>query len=297
MQKKRILILGGTGMLGHVLFIQYLGRNDLDVYVTARSAESVEKWLPLEYKKRLQVGVDAHNFDNIVRAIANVNPDVIINCVGIIKPLTISNNLLAAISINSLLPHRISLLCQAAGIRLIHISTDGVFDGQKGGYTENDDVSISDEYGMTKRLGELSGPNNLTIRTSIIGHELKGKEGLVEWFLSRNEKVRGFTRAIYSGFPTVELARIISDYVMPNNNLTGIYHVSSDPITKYELLHLIADRYEKKIKIEPSDEVVVDRSLDSTAFRSLTGYTSPSWPELVNKMYLDYVQNKGRIYV
>jgi dTDP-4-dehydrorhamnose reductase len=295
--QKKILILGGTGMMGHVLFIQYLGRDDLDVYVTVRSAESVEKRLPLEYMKRLQVGVDAHNFDNIVRVIANVNPDVIINCVGIIKPLTISNNLLAAISINALLPHRISLLCQVAGIRLIHISTDGVFDGQKGGYTENDDVSISDEYGMTKRLGELSGPNNLTIRTSIIGHELKGKEGLVEWFLSRNEKVLGYTRAIYSGFPTVELARIISDYVIPNDNLTGIYHVSSDSISKYELLRLIADRYEKKIKIEPSDEVVVDRSLDSTAFRSLTGYTPPSWPEMINKMYLNYLQNKGSIYV
>ena len=297
MQKRRVLILGGTGMLGHVLFRKYSEHDDFDVYATVRSIEGVEKWFAFECKKRLQLGVDADNFDTIVSAVANVKPDIVINCIGVVKPFPIANDLLSAISINSLLPHRISTLCKAVGIRMIHISTDSVFDGKKGGYTEKDEISISDIYGMTKQLGEVRGSNCLTLRTSIIGHELKKKNGIVEWFLSQTGNIKGYTKSIYSGFPTIELAKIISDYILPNNNLTGIYHVSSDPISKYELLRLIADRYEIKVKIEPSDEVVVDRSLDSTAFRSLTGYTPPPWPELVKKMYLDYVKNKGSIYV
>ena len=286
--KKKVLILGGTGMLGHVLFSQYSERDDLDVYATVRSTEGVEKWFAPTCMKRLQKGVDAHNFDTIVRAVATAKPDVVINCIGLIKQLPIANDPLSAISINSLLPHRISLLCKAAGLRMIHISTDGVFDGKKGGYTEKDEVNISDIYGMTKFLGEVSYPHCLTLRTSIIGHELKKKTGLVEWLLSQKEKVRGYTKAIYSGLPTIELAEIISDYILPNDSLSGIYHVSSEPISKYELLRLIAERYGKKIKIEPFDEVVIDSSLDSSAFRFLTGYIPPSWPELVNKMFLDY---------
>jgi len=178
---------------------------------------------------------------------------------------------------------------------MIHISTDGVFDGKRGGHTERDEVNISDVYGMSKFLGEVNYPHCLTLRTSIIGHELKGKRGLVEWFLSQKKDVRGYTKAIYSGLPTIELAEIISDYILPNDNLAGIYHVSSEPISKYDLLCLIADRYVKKIEIKPSDKVAIDRSLDSSIFRSLTGYTPPSWPELINKMYLDYIKDKRRM--
>lgn len=291
--KKKVLILGATGMLGHALFRQYLERDDLDVHATVRSIEGIEKCFSPEFMKRLQKGVDADNFDTIVRAVTAVEPDVVINCIGLINQLPVANDPLSVISINSLLPHRIALLCKAAGIRMIHISTDGVFDGKKGMYTESDEVNISDIYGMSKFLGEVRYPHCLTLRTSIIGNELRRKSGLVEWFLAQNGKVRGYSRAMYSGFPTIEFAKIISDYILPNDNVAGIYHVSSDPISKYDLLCLIADSYAKKIKIEPSDEVVIDRSLDSSAFRSLTGYTPPSWPELVNKMYLNYIKYKG----
>jgi len=286
--KTKILILGGTGMLGHCLFRAYSERNELDVYATVRATEGVEKWFAPECMKRLQKGADANNFDTIVHAVSAVKPDVVINCIALIKQSSITNDPLSAISINSLLPHRISLLCKAAGIRMIHISTDGVFDGKKGGYTEKDEVNISDIYGMTKFLGEVSYPHCLTLRTSIIGHELKKKTGLVEWLLSQKEKVRGYTKAIYSGLPTIELSEIISDYILPNDSLSGIHHVSSEPISKYDLLKLIADRYGKQIEIEPYDEPVIDRSLDSSIFCSLTGYNPPSWIELVNKMFLDY---------
>lgn len=294
--KKKVLILGATGMLGHVLFRQYLERDDLDVHATVRSTAGIEKCFAPECMKRLQKGVDADNFGTIDRAVSAIEPDVVINCIGLINQSPVANDPLSAISINSLLPHRIALFCKAAGIRMIHISTDGVFDGKRGGYAERDEVNISDTYGMTKYLGEVSYPNCLTLRTSIIGHELKGESGLVEWFLAQNGNVRGYSRAMYSGFPTIELAKIISDYILQNDNLAGTYHVSSEPISKYDLLCLIADRYGKKIKIEAFDEVAMDRSLDSSAFRSLTGYAPPSWPELVDKMYLDYIKYKGCMY-
>jgi len=150
---------------------------------------------------------------------------------------------------------------------------------------------------MTKFLGEISEPHCVTLRTSIIGHELAERNGLVEWFLRETGSVRGFTRAIYSGFPTLELARIISDYVIPLEDISGIYHVSSEPISKYELLRLIADQYGKQVVIERCDVPVLDRSLDSSVFRELTGYIPPSWPELIRAMYLDFTQCKESIYV
>ena len=294
--KEKVLILGATGMLGHALFSRYLDLDDLDVHATVRSIEGIENWFVPECKERLQEGVDADNFDTIVRALTAVEPDIVINCIGLIKQLPIANDPISMISINSLLPHRIALLCKAAGIRMIHISTDGVFDGKRGGYTERDEVNISDVYGMSKFLGEVNYPHCLTLRTSIIGHELEGKRGLVEWFLSQKRDVRGYTKAIYSGLPTIELAEIISDYILPNDNLAGIYHVSSDPISKYELLCLIAEKYGKKITIAPINKVEIDRSLNSSTFRSLTGYKPPSWPELIDKMHLDYIEHKGSIY-
>jgi len=294
---KKILILGGSGMLGHMLFRHLALQPNLDVYATVRNPKGLSLWFSQDLLKKICADVDANNFDSVTNIIASIQPDIVINCIGLVSKFCIANDLLSVISINSLLSHRISLLCKATGSRMIHISTDGVFDGKKGMYTESDEVNISDIYGMSKFLGEVRYPHCLTLRTSIIGHELEGKRGLVEWFLSQKIDVRGYTKAIYSGLPTIELAEIISDYILPYPNFTGIYHVSSEPISKYDLLSFIADSYGKKIEIVPFDEVVIDRSLDSSAFRSLTGYTPPSWPELVNKMYLDYIKYKGYMYV
>ena len=289
MKMVKVLISGVTGMLGHTLFTRLSERDGLEIFATARSMEGLSRWFDQELLAKIRGNVDANNFDTIVRVIEDLKPDVVINCIGIIKQLPAAKDPITTITINALLPHRIALACKAAGTRMIHISTDCVFDGIKGNYTEKDQVNATDLYGRTKFLGEVDYPHCVTLRTSIIGHELKGKYGLIEWLLAQEGKVKGYTNAIYSGFPTVEIVRIIGEYVIPNPNLKGLYHVSSDPISKYELLQLVADKYKKQIEIEPFDDFRLDRSLDSTLFRSITGYTPPSWPELVDRMYRDFI--------
>lgn len=286
---KKVLILGGTGMLGHVLFTQLSLSYDLDVYATARTSSNLDRWFSSEFRQKIRTDVDADNFDTVIRALASIQPDIVINCIGLIKQLPIADDPLSAITINSLLPHRVSLICRTTGARLIHISTDCVFDGMKGYYKEDDPSDAKDLYGRSKFLGEVTYPHCVTLRTSIIGHELKGKLGLIEWFLAQEGKTRGFPRAVYSGFPTVELARIISEYVLPNPDLYGVYQVASEPISKYDLLRLVAKRYGKKIEIEPFDDFVIDRSMNSSVFQKATGYSPPSWTELVDRMYQHYV--------
>ena len=277
-------------MLGHTLFRKLSIDSSLDVSATVRSVKELSDGLSADQMKKLCRNVDIFQIDSLVKVFAEVKPDVVINCIGIIKQLPEAQDPLTTITINALLPHRIALLCAAAGSQMIHISSDCVFDGEMGGYTENVATNATDLYGKTKFLGEVVSPHCITLRTSIIGHELKGSNGLVEWFLSQEKKVKGYRRAVYSGFSTVELSRIISDYVIPNSELSGLYHVSSNPISKYELLKLINDQYGKKIEIEPEESFRSDRSLDSSKFRSLTGYTPPTWTEMVRGMYKDYLQ-------
>lgn len=293
MEQKRILILGGTGMLGHVLF-RYLSQNtDYDVYATARSISEIPKYFSTELARKFrQDNVDAASFDTVIRALASIQPDIVINCIGIIKQLPIASDPLTAITVNAQLPHRISLVSRAASARMIHISTDCVFDGKKGMYTEDDIPTADDLYGRTKLLGEVSYPHCVTLRTSIIGHELRGKHGLIEWFLGQTGKVSGYKNSIYSGFPTIELARIIGDYTLSNPDLSGIYHVSSTPISKFDLLKMVAEKYGKKIDIELYEDFVQDRSLKSQLFRAKTGYVPPAWPELVDAMHKDYKANR-----
>lgn len=293
MKIKKILILGGTGMIGHVLFRQLSKYPEYDVYSTVRDYSAAKKYFsPVMVDKIRQQEVDADNFDTIIRTLASVQPDVVVNCIGLIKQLPITNDPLSAITVNSQLPHRISLVCRAAKARLVHLSTDCIFNGRKGMYTEHDIPDAEDIYGRTKYLGEVTYPHCITLRTSFVGHELERKYGLVEWFLSQNSKIRGFTKAIYSGLPTIEIVRIINDYVLPNPNLNGIYHVSSEPISKFNLLKLIAAKYSKDIEIEPHEGFVQDQSIDSAIFRSKTGYIPPSWPELVDLMHKDYISHR-----
>jgi len=295
---RRVLILGGAGMLGHTLFRYLSVDSSLEVFATVRSSKELSGWLPTDSLKKVRSGVDIHQIDSLVKVFADVKPDLVVNCIGIIKQVPEAEDPLATISINALLPHRIALLCGSLGARMIHVSTDCVFDGEKGGYLENDFPNAIDLYGRTKFLGEVAYSHCVTLRTSIIGHELKGNHGLVEWFLSQKEKVFGFRKVNYSGFPTIELSRIIRDYVIPNPEMTGLYHVSSSPISKYELLKLINVQYGKKIQIEAEDSFRLDRSLDSSLFRSLTGYNPPTWTELVRGMYNDYLEgpyNNGQV--
>jgi dTDP-4-dehydrorhamnose reductase len=245
----------------------------------------LSRWLSQHLLSRIQPGVDAGQFGTVEDALKRMKPDVVINCIGIIKQLPESHDPLVAIAMNALFPHKLAQACKTIGARLIHISTDCVFNGKKGNYSESDFADADDLYGRTKYLGEVAYPQCITLRTSIIGHELKGKYSLIDWFLAQEGTVRGYTRAIYTGFPTVEMARIIAEYVIPRQDLNGLYHVSSEHISKYDLLCLVATQYEKKITIERYEDFHCDRSLDSSRFRTAVSYTPPAWPELVAAMH------------
>lgn len=294
----KILILGGHGMLGHRLWINL--RRQHETWVTVRQTSSPFPDRPEFPVKYVRPDVDASNFDQVTRALASIQPDLVINCIGLIKQMGhLARDPIMAISLNALLPHRISLVCRAAKIRMIHISTDCVFSGKKGNYLESDQSDAEDLYGRSKFLGEVAyPPHSLTLRTSIIGHELKTRLGLIEWFLGQKdgETVRGYKRAIFSGFTTDEISRIIMDYVIPHPELTGLYHVSSEPIAKYDLLQLTKDVYGRNINILPDEDFTIDRSLDSTRFRQATGYRPPSWPDMIREMAKDaalYQQIQG----
>jgi dTDP-4-dehydrorhamnose reductase len=225
------------------------------------------------------------NLDSLTGLFKKSRPDVVINCIGMVKQLAAAVDPLVVLPVNALLPHRLARLCEVAGARLVHISTDCVFSGVKGMYTEADVPDVTDLYGLSKYIGEVDYPHAITLRTSIIGHELSGSQSLVGWFLSQREGVRGFRRAIFSGLPTVELALVIRDYVIPRPELHGLYHVSAKAINKYELLRLVANVYGKSVEIHPDDQFVIDRSLDSTLFCQATGYHPKEWSELIQLMH------------
>lgn len=280
----RILILGVNGMLGHSLMRYFCNADKYQVFGTVRDA-SYENFLNSYQNFSLLSDVNVNEDDILQHVFEKTKPDFVFNCVGVVKQLTQSNDALIAIPLNSLLPHRLAKLCSFFGCRLIHISTDCVFSGTKGQYTENDPPDALDLYGRSKLLGEVDYDNTITLRTSLIGHELRGARSLVDWFLAQEGSVLGFKRAIFSGLPTVEIARVIEDYVLPHSRLHGVYHLSVDPITKYDLLLMVKDVYGKQIEIIQDDSLVIDRSLDSTRFRQETGFEPKPWPELVQAMH------------
>jgi dTDP-4-dehydrorhamnose reductase len=282
--KTKILILGASGMLGSTLLRYFILQSDVEVFGTSRSSHSVRN-LPADAQSHVKLNIDVENPDHLLRLFADLQPHVIINCVGIIKQLSGSDDPLNAIPINSLLPHRLAKLCSATGARLIHFSTDCVFSGTKGMYKEDDLADSADLYGRSKLMGEAQYSNVITLRTSLIGHELNSNNSLINWFLSQSGSVRGFRRAIFSGLPTIEISRVLRDFVLPNSGLCGLYHLSVDPINKFDLLRLVAQCYGKKIEIIPDDEPIIDRSLDSTRFRQATGFTPKPWNELVQAMH------------
>jgi len=279
----KILVLGASGMLGNAVFRLFSDDKKMQVFGTVRS-ESTKKYFHHSIRSGLISGVDVENIDSLLSVFENTKPNVVINCIGLVKQLAESSDPLTALPINSLLPHRLARLSALLGARFVHMSTDCVFSGSKGMYSESDESDANDLYGRSKFLGEVDYPNAVTLRTSIIGHELVGSRSLVGWFLSQNQTVRGFKKAIFSGLPTVEIARLIRDYVLPNSDLHGLYHVSADPISKFDLLRLISDIYGKSIDIEVDESFVIDRSLNSSRFRSITGFHPKPWADLVESM-------------
>ncbi|MEO8573819.1 MAG: SDR family oxidoreductase [Pyrinomonadaceae bacterium] len=282
----RVLVFGAGGMIGHKL-MQVLGR-DHEVFGTLRadSAQSVPD--SIFDGLGLVTGVSVEDLDSIRRALVEAKPDVVVNAIGIIKQLPDSKNVINTLTVNSIFPHRLAELSEELGFRLITISTDCVFSGVRGNYSESDIPDAVDLYGKSKNLGEPAGSNCLALRTSIIGHELGSAYSLVDWFLSnRGGKVKGFANAIYSGFPTFVFAGIIDNLIRNYRQLSGLYHVSSDPISKYDLLRLVNEKYGAGIEIERDEDFKIDRSLDSTKFRTETGFSPASWEEMIASMAED----------
>jgi len=279
-----ILLLGASGLLGNTLLRYFNLQSNLEVVGTSRSLTSI-KTLSKDLQNKVIPNIDVENSDHLLKVISEVKPDIIINCVGVVKQLHEANDPLSALPINAILPHRLAKLTEISGARLIHFSTDCVFSGKKGNYLESDQPDASDIYGISKWMGEVDHPNVITLRTSLIGHELSGNRSLVNWFLSQNGSIKGYQNAIFSGLPAIEIAKVLHHFVLPNSKLHGLYHLSADPISKYQLLSIIADIYKKKIEIIPDYSYVIDRSLDSSRFRTITGFSPKSWPEMIKAMH------------
>jgi dTDP-4-dehydrorhamnose reductase len=288
----KIIVLGANGMLGNACMNYFLTKSNFNVLGTVRFESSINLFNP---DVRNLIIPNINISDELVQKdlIEIERPDVVINCVGLVKQASNGNDYLRSITLNSLLPHQLAKRCEEYGSRLIHISTDCVFSGAKGSpYLESDKADADDLYGRTKFLGEvIDRPHVLTLRTSYIGNELSGANGLLEWFLSQRQECQGFTKAIYSGVPSIILAEVIENVLLEHSELSGLYQVASLPISKYNLLKLIAKVFKKKINIIPNDNLIIDRSLDGVLFRESTGFIAPQWEEMIEKMYLDRIAN------
>ena len=279
----RILIVGGDGMLGHQL-LRHL-KNRHDVRITLRLGRERYEGHPLLTEGKPFYEIDARHPDSVIRVVTQFRPEAVVNAIGIVKQRAEGKEVIPSIEVNALLPHRLAEACRAVDARLIHMSTDCVFSGRKGKYSEEDVPDAEDVYGRSKLLGEVSESHCLTVRTSMIGPELTRKTGLLEWLLSqKGPTVKGFTKAIFSGFPTCELARIVEMILVEHPKLHGLYHVASAPIDKYHLLTLIRDRLNLPVRIEKDSALECDRSLDASRFHRATGYSSPTWQAMIDDM-------------
>ena len=278
----RILILGGDGMLGHQLLTYLQPRHD--VKVTLRQDLVAYRQYGLFNNDNSFTAIDVRSLGRLIEVIADFQPEAIINAAGIVKQRADAKESIPSLEINALLPHRLALLCKGIGARLIHLSTDCIFSGKKGNYLESDPSDAEDLYGKTKFLGEVHEANSLTLRTSIIGRELSRHTSLLDWFLAQTGTVNGFTKAIYTGFTTLEMSRIIEKMLLEYPDASGVYQVSSDPINKYDLLLLIREKLGLKIEIIPDDVFCCDRSLDSSRFRAEFDYTPPTWGAMIEEL-------------
>jgi dTDP-4-dehydrorhamnose reductase len=278
----RILVLGGDGMLGHRLLKQL--RPNHDVRTTLRQDAAAYAHYGLFPAESTYFGIDVRSMERLTEVFADFRPEAVVNCVGIVKQRASAHDAIPSLEINSLLPHRLSILCRALGARLVHLSTDCAFSGRVGMYHDDDPSDATDLYGKSKYLGEVGDPGCITLRTSMIGLELARKSGLLEWFLAQSGRIKGFRRAVFSGFTTAELSRLIEKLLVDHPDASGVYHASAEPIDKYHLLVAIRDRLGREIEIVPDDDFHCDRSLDSSRFRAEFGYTPPSWDRMLDEL-------------
>lgn len=290
----KVLIIGATGMLGYSLFKNLNEAPNLDIFATVRNIKGKEQFFT-DCETQIFQGVDVSDLSTIESVIKEITPDVVINCIGLIKQHSISKQHVDAVAINSLLPHQLASLCDSNACKLIHFSTDCIFDGKKGSYTEDDIPDARDLYGRSKCLGEVDYAPHLTLRTSIIGHELNSAVSLVDWFLSQENSTKGFSKAIFSGLPTCVIARLLIEKILPKQELNGLYQLSVEAIDKFTLLNIIAELYNKKIEIIESTELKIDRSLNSERLRNVLELEAPSWKVLISEMHDDY-KHRYEIY-
>ncbi|TNF91514.1 MAG: SDR family oxidoreductase [Gammaproteobacteria bacterium] len=279
----RILILGGDGMLGHQLLDYY--QEKYDVKVTLRRDLSDYQQYNRFDRSNTYPGIDVRSQSGLIEVFSDFQPQVVINAVGIVKQRSDSKEAIPSIEINALLPHRLALLCEMQSVRLVHLSTDCVFSGHKGSYVESDYPDAKDLYGRTKLLGEVEGPGAITLRTSIIGLELARKKSLIEWFLSQKGTIKGYSNAIYSGFTTLEMAKIIEHVVLNKPDMSGVWHVASSPISKYELLRTLSSLLSRDdIEIVKDEDFICDRSLNADRFNNTAEYSPPSWDHMMKEL-------------
>ncbi len=290
--KPRVLIFGANGMLGSALFRTFSADAGFETFGTLRDGAGARHFSP-SLRGALIANVHLEGEAGMLAAFSQVQPDIVINCVGVIKQLANASDHLESLAINASLPHRLAKYCSLVGARLIHFSTDCVFSGKAGLYREDAFPDAYDVYGRTKLLGEVDYEHAITLRTSIIGHEMNRAKSLIDWFLSQSGTVKGFRRAVFSGLPTVEVARLVRDLVIPRPELRGLYHLSVDPINKYDLLRLVGEIYGKTTTITPDDALIIDRSLNSDRFRHATGFTPKPWPKLIRAMHEDYLASQS----
>tara|TARA_B100001142_G_scaffold329840_1_gene394664 strand:- start:2748 stop:3632 length:885 start_codon:yes stop_codon:yes gene_type:complete len=287
----KIIVLGASGMLGFGIFKSLSLNEKFDVFGTVRSIRKFKNIFSEEELNKI-IQFDAMDQeDHLQEILGEVSPDYVINCIGLItQEDTNDKSATPYILLNSLFPHKVAKECSDHGVKLVHFSTDCVFSGSMGNYSEKSIPDAVDYYGRSKLLGEIEFSPHLTIRTSIIGHELFTNKSLIDWFLSQDE-VHGYTNAVFSGLPVNHISDVLNDFVLGKTELKGIYHLSADPINKYELLKKVALIYEKNIKINRNKDYIVDKSLDSSRFKKITGYSSPSWDKLITSMHNYYLQN------
>ncbi len=279
----RILVLGASGMLGHKIMLK-LSR-DHDVVGTVRKTNETLSALLKNTNATIETGVDIFDIQSLTKVIEKLEPDTVINCIGIVKQLKEAYDPYISITINALLPHQLERMANAFGFRVIHFSTDCVFSGARGPYTEDDNSDVHDLYGQTKYLGEIKGTNALTLRTSIIGHEINAPyTGLLEWFLAQSGSVNGFVNALYTGLTTNAMADLVESILTNHKNLHGLYHASSDEISKYDLLHIIKDVAAIDTQIAREENFKCDRRLNSNRLRQHTGWQPLTWGEMINRM-------------